>query len=439
MTTSLASSIPADAVPVLTGAKPRAEGLTPTDWFVFSRVDGTSSVRLLGQMVGLPMSEFEGSVRRLVESGVIALRGAEKGQANPPPPVQLPSTSSHHAAAAPSQPVPRATVPSGSNAAIGPRSARPAPTGDGALSASVVPAGWPVPFERFALPPDAAQEGSALSDEQRKVIAYFHAHLRNVTYYDLLGIPHGASSEAVRTAYFRLSKSFHPDRWFRRDTGAFEHRIVDVFKWLNRAYMVLSSPKKRKGYDRLLQQGYVGEWQLEEQPGARAAARSAAAEAAGAVASGGTAPVSQAVHRMVIQETSSEASTRTPLESRVADPSRVTAALLIRARKATADGDWSGAADAYLRAVQLQPSVELRILAIECMLKANVDPTEVDREVRSASEGHAGDTRLLTLEAEVARRLGDVDRARDCYDRVLAIEPQNPVARLGLERLAPTE
>jgi curved DNA-binding protein CbpA len=62
------------------------------------------------------------------------------------------------------------------------------------------------------------------------------------TYYELLGIPDGASDEEIRHAYRRLVKGAHPDR--AGDTAQ--------FRLLTQAYEVLSDPASRAAYDRSL-------------------------------------------------------------------------------------------------------------------------------------------------------------------------------------------
>lgn len=61
-------------------------------------------------------------------------------------------------------------------------------------------------------------------------------------YYQMLGVPHGASETEIRKAYRRLAKMYHPD--VNKDKGAEEK-----FKEIAEAYNVLSDSKKRKEYD----------------------------------------------------------------------------------------------------------------------------------------------------------------------------------------------
>jgi molecular chaperone DnaJ len=68
-------------------------------------------------------------------------------------------------------------------------------------------------------------------------------------YYDVLGLPKGASQDDVKKAYKRLARKHHPD--VAEDKSEAERR----FKEINEAYQVLSDPEKREVYDRYGHQG----------------------------------------------------------------------------------------------------------------------------------------------------------------------------------------
>ncbi len=58
-------------------------------------------------------------------------------------------------------------------------------------------------------------------------------------YYDILGVPKGASDDEIKKAFRKLAHQHHPDK------GGEEER----FKSINEAYQVLSDQKKRAAYD----------------------------------------------------------------------------------------------------------------------------------------------------------------------------------------------
>jgi curved DNA-binding protein CbpA len=63
-------------------------------------------------------------------------------------------------------------------------------------------------------------------------------------YYRILGIPRDATPEALKAAYLRLAKKFHPDVNSQDQDWA-----AGMFKDVSEAYETLSVPTKRKLYD----------------------------------------------------------------------------------------------------------------------------------------------------------------------------------------------
>ncbi|MBM4386420.1 MAG: J domain-containing protein [Deltaproteobacteria bacterium] len=67
--------------------------------------------------------------------------------------------------------------------------------------------------------------------------------MRGKDYYQILGVPKGASIEEIKKAYRKLAMKYHPDR----NPGNKEYE--EKFKEINEAYAVLSDANKRKQYD----------------------------------------------------------------------------------------------------------------------------------------------------------------------------------------------
>jgi molecular chaperone DnaJ len=75
---------------------------------------------------------------------------------------------------------------------------------------------------------------------------------QNKDYYRILGVPEKADNAAIRKAYRKLAKQFHPDA-NQGDPAAAER-----FKEVGEAYGVLSNEEKRKQYDRMRKLGAFG-------------------------------------------------------------------------------------------------------------------------------------------------------------------------------------
>ncbi len=63
-------------------------------------------------------------------------------------------------------------------------------------------------------------------------------------YYEILGVPRGATEEEIKKAYRSLARKYHPDLHPENRKG-----MEAKFKEINEAYGVLSDPKKRETYD----------------------------------------------------------------------------------------------------------------------------------------------------------------------------------------------
>ncbi|MDH5505631.1 MAG: molecular chaperone DnaJ [Anaerolineae bacterium] len=70
-------------------------------------------------------------------------------------------------------------------------------------------------------------------------------------YYEILGVPRGASGDDLKSAFRRLARQYHPD-------VSKEDDAEERFKEINEAYGVLSDDEKRAAYDRFGHAGVNG-------------------------------------------------------------------------------------------------------------------------------------------------------------------------------------
>ncbi|CDR94677.1 DnaJ domain containing protein, putative [Babesia bigemina] len=68
--------------------------------------------------------------------------------------------------------------------------------------------------------------------------------LNSKSYYDVLGVPHNASTDDIKRAYKKLALKFHPDKNPAKRAGEAFNKISDAFQ-------CLSDPDKRNYYDRV--------------------------------------------------------------------------------------------------------------------------------------------------------------------------------------------
>jgi tetratricopeptide (TPR) repeat protein len=117
----------------------------------------------------------------------------------------------------------------------------------------------PPPAERNPFP--AIQEPSGRVSEktstdwvtlQREIeeLIYLISH---GNYYDLLSVSRMASEEEIKTAYLRLARRYHPDRYQATATQSVRAQLVNLFAHLSQANETLSDPDKRREYDQQLE------------------------------------------------------------------------------------------------------------------------------------------------------------------------------------------
>lgn len=173
-------------IPRLTQAcQPTQLQLSPTEGFLLSRIDGVTPWKMLREIGGLSPDDVDHCLSQWIERGWI-----ECGEKTP---------------AQPQQPKLRS---------------------DGKIDESLIDA---------SIDLDEAT--------QRRILEYEAGLARD--YHELLGVARDADPKDIKKAYFKLSKEFHPDRYFRKEIGGFSERLHSIFKRVLEAYEILSDPTLR--------------------------------------------------------------------------------------------------------------------------------------------------------------------------------------------------
>lgn len=91
-----------------------------------------------------------------------------------------------------------------------------------------------------------------LPREFRREVLLLFSRLGEMSLYDLLETKRKEPASKVKEQYFKMSKKFHPDRYFSKDIGHYKSKINKIFEKLSLAFATLSDEKKRKEYDSTL-------------------------------------------------------------------------------------------------------------------------------------------------------------------------------------------
>jgi DnaJ-domain-containing protein 1 len=140
---------------------------------------------------------------------------------------------------------------SGPSAVIAPPVARPAGSPSGVLAPPVAPGakpvgGPPAPARQGPLPETGAIE--TITPQQAAALRKLAASLDTLDYYQALGVTHQASPGDIKKAFYRESRTYHPDRFFHLPDSEVKVDLGAIYRRLTEAYFVLRDDAKRKKY-----------------------------------------------------------------------------------------------------------------------------------------------------------------------------------------------
>ncbi len=198
-------------------------GFTTEEYFVWSRLDGRTSLREVILMVGLGIEKTIVILRKLRRSGALLLPGETPGALAAALKAAAAAEAAAEAAVAAEQAEKERELPD-----------------LGALT----------PEEERTLSEDVG-----LQDREKRRIIQMMRLVAGSDYFALLGVGQGADKRDLRRAYFRLSKEFHPDRHYKTRLGTFKPLLNIIFETATEAFEVLSDDARRTGYLKSLSSG----------------------------------------------------------------------------------------------------------------------------------------------------------------------------------------
>ncbi|HSC89997.1 MAG TPA: DnaJ domain-containing protein, partial [Polyangiaceae bacterium] len=103
------------------------------------------------------------------------------------------------------------------------------------------------PTQASAAPGQAGPSQAELAEFRREIETMRDAPAS--TFYELLGVPETADSTAVRAAFFRLARRWHPDR-LPSELEDLRPIVTKTFSRMGEAHQVLGDPVRRAEYDK---------------------------------------------------------------------------------------------------------------------------------------------------------------------------------------------
>lgn len=192
-----------------------------------SRVDGRATDADIALLTGLGVADVTELLRRLADLGAVSYghdeTGGSKSSTNLATPAGMVqgSRSGTHVRVEPIDPVITEAPAEG-----------PPPTG---------------------YDPAELDEPADIEKTRKRVILDLYYRLDKLSHYDLLRVSRSADKKAIKTAYFEVVATFHPDKYYGKALGGFKPKLEKIFLRVTEAHDTLTRPKRREEYDSFLE------------------------------------------------------------------------------------------------------------------------------------------------------------------------------------------
>lgn len=95
-----------------------------------------------------------------------------------------------------------------------------------------------------------------ISDDAERLAA-FYEKIRGKNHFDVLGVHQGAGGSAIKKAYYKLAKQYHPDLYENHPDRKVSSLANEIFCLVGSAYEVLIDDRSRVDYEERLKRGSV--------------------------------------------------------------------------------------------------------------------------------------------------------------------------------------
>jgi len=106
----------------------------------------------------------------------------------------------------------------------------------------------PPPAALAPPPPPGGGKGAGLDAHQLADLQSRCARLEQLDYFEVLMLERTASPGDIKKAFYRESRTYHPDRFFHLESKELKEQVHELYKRVTEAYYVLRDDTKRKKY-----------------------------------------------------------------------------------------------------------------------------------------------------------------------------------------------
>lgn len=210
---------------------PGAE-FTTEDYYVWTRCDGTTSMRDIILMTGFGVEKGIAILQKLHACGAVMMEG------------ETPESVVERIEDEKSKPPARPQTE--------PVSAEPVSRGRRASTMNDLEGDADDLEDLDAEELVAMAEDVELSPLEKRRIIQYRRRVHHGTFFEMLGVGAEARKKELKRAYFKVSKAFHPDRFYKKNTGSFGPWLTEIFEMASKAFSVLSDDRERRQYEAVL-------------------------------------------------------------------------------------------------------------------------------------------------------------------------------------------